>query len=118
MATGASTGYYIKNVTPFSVGAHEAGHTVEDWLINKHGVGNITSRILPRKLIREAYARAIQTAEGKGKTISQLKAEISIYALKENNSECLSEALADYIVRGTDAALLSKEILNVLRMEL
>ena len=115
---GALTRYYHKNMNPFSVGAHEAGHIIEVWLLEKYGVGNISLQILSLKIIREAYRQARQTTEGNGKTITLLKSEIAIHALKEKPSECLADAVSDYITNGINAALLSREIWAVLQEEL
>ena len=87
LAIGVKSRFYIKNATPVSVGAHKAGYIVEDWLIDKYNAGDVSLRIISRNFIREAYTRAIQTAEGKGKTISQLKSEISINANDKKISE-------------------------------
>lgn len=46
-----------------------------------------------------------------------MKSEISGYA-KTNDSECLAEAVADYILNKDKAAPLSKEIWKILKKEL
>ena len=89
---------------------------MEDWLIAKNGdAKDVSLRIVPRKIVREAYKHAIQTVEGKGKTISELKNQICMHAFKENNSECLADAISDYITNGSNAALLSIEIWRIIK---
>ena len=117
--TGIKVGYYHKNMKVLSVGAHEAGHILEDWLISKNGEPkNVSLRIVPRKIVCEAYKRAIQTVEGKGKTIGELKNQICKHAFTENNSECLADAVSDYITNRSNATLLSLEIWRTLKEEL
>ena len=118
LMAGVRSGFYHKNMSPFSIGAHEAGHIVEDWLITKYGVGNVSSRIAPRQIVRKAYKRAIQTVQGVGKTIEQLRGEICTHARQESLSECLADAISDYLTNGERAALLSREIWHVLKEEL
>ena len=116
---GVRVGYYPKNMTAAGVGAHEMGHIVEDWLIKKHKeTSDVRLRILPRKLIRAAYQRAIATPEGKGKSIEQLKTEIAVHASEENASECLSDAVCDYFTNATKAALLSRILWGILKEDL
>ena len=73
------------------------------------------NRIFARKVVQDAYSRAKLTVEGKN--ILQMKLEISRYA-NENVSECIAEAVSDYIANGENAALLSKEIWKRLKEEL
>ena len=116
---GIKVGYYHKNMKALSVGAHEAGHILEDWLIAKSDAPkDVNLRIVPRKIVCEAYKRAIQTIEGEGKTIGELKNQICKHAFKENNSECLADAVSDYITNKLDATLLSLEIWRTLKEEL
>ena len=117
--SGVESGFYPKNMTAVGVGAHEAGHIVEDWLRKKYAENTETKlRILPRKLIRKAYQKAILTLEGKGKSIQQMKSEISNHAMKKSLSECLSDAVCDYMTNNVQAALLSREIWEVLKGEI
>ena len=114
ISAGVASDYYPKNMTVAGVGAHEAGHIVEDWLRGKQiEATDFSFRVLPRKLIREAYQKA--TLNTVGKSIEQMKAEISIHALKENLSECLADAICDYVINGTQAALLSQELWRILK---
>ena len=46
-----------------------------------------------------------------------MKREISKYALK-SLSECISEAISDYVANGENASILSKEIWKRLKEEL
>ena len=119
ITNGIKTGYYPKNMNVLGAGTHEAGHIVEDWLREKHNENTETLlRILPRKLIREAYQQAALHVEGKNKSIEQMRSEISTHASLENLSECLADAICDYIINDAKAALLSREIWNVLKGEL
>ena len=53
---------------------------MEDWLIAKNGdAKDVSLRIVPRKIVREAYKHAIQTVEGKGKNYRGIE-ESNMYA--------------------------------------
>ena len=119
IAEGVQSRYYPKNMNVAGIGVHEAGHIIEDWLRKKYSENSkFLLRVIPRKLIRKAYQQAILTAEGKGKSINQLKLEISEHTFKENLSECLSDAVCDYIINNTRATLLSQKIWGVLKGEI
>ena len=114
---GAKKGYYPKNMTAIGVGAHEAGHIVEDWLIKKFNSVHTEYRPTPRRLIHEAYQNAILTPDGKGKSLDALKKDVAKYAL-ENPSECLASAVSDYIINAENAAILSRMIWQRLKDEI
>ena len=116
MVMGATTSYHPKNTGIFEIGAHEMGHILEDWLAYKYNgtYQELKNRIFARKIVQGAYSRAKLT---EGKNIAQMKAEISEYA-GENLSECIAEAVSDYVANGENAALLSKEIWKRLKEEL
>ena len=119
MIMGNTTDYHPKNTGIFETGSHEMGHIIEDWLAFKYAgtFDDLSNRIFARKIIQEAFSRAKSTQEGKGKNIIQMKQEISQYADK-TLSECLSEAISDYIANGENASILSKEIWECLKEEL
>lgn len=114
---GVKTGYYPPKTGLKGIGAHEAGHIIEDWLMAQYGIKDVGSRTMARKITCDAYKRAVKTPEGKGKSVSRLKIGISNYANEGSLSECLAEALSDYITNGKDAAVLSREIWQVLKEE-
>ena len=119
ISAGVQNGYYPKNMTIEGVGAHEAGHILEDWLIAKNGAPkDVRLRVASRKIIREAYKRTIQTAEGNGKTIEELRRQICNHACTENTSECLADAVSDCIINGLNAKVLSLNIWQIIKEEL
>ncbi len=40
------------------------------------------------------------------------------YSISENSSECLADAVSDFVLNGNEAAALSKEIWKLLKREL
>ncbi|MBQ9487751.1 MAG: hypothetical protein IJU91_08155 [Selenomonadaceae bacterium] len=116
---GAITGYHPKNSGIFETGAHEMGHIIEDWIAFKHNgtFKDLDNEIFARQIVQSAFAKAQSTAEGKDKSVTQMKREISKYALK-SLSECISEAISDYVANGENASILSKEIWKRLKEEL
>ena len=119
MIMDSKTGYHPKNTGIFETGSHEMGHILEDWLTYKYKgtFQELKNRIFARKVVQDAYSRAKLSEEGRGKNILQMKLEISRYS-NENVSECIAEAVSDYIANGENAALLSKEIWKRLKEEL
>lgn len=117
-----ATPLYIKGNGIIASGAHETGHILEAALINKDA--NIAFKGLAwtdctkaKEVVSEACKAAKKTAEGKGKLNAALKGEISGYA-RTDASECMAEAVSDYVVNGSDSAVLSKEIWKILKREL
>lgn len=115
----SATGFHPKNTGIVEAGAHEMGHLLERSLIKKKGLGgaewnNCTEA---KSVVSEACKRAKKTAEGKGLLNAGLKKQISGYSLT-NDSECLAEAVADYMANGEQASVLSKEIWKILKREL
>ena len=109
----ARSGFHPKNTTLKESGSHEAGHFVEQALIDKRD-GEKIRRTHATALVKEAYNR-IQSHSNKD--LRQLRSEISMYANK-NVSECLAEAISDYVANGENAAELSREIWKMLKEEL
>ena len=114
---GVKSRLYPKNMTILGVGAHEATHVVEDWLIAKYHSVHTDFRPIARRLVYEALKNAKLTAEGRKKSFNELKEEIASYALR-NHSECLASGVSDYITNKADSAILSKTIWTVLKKEL
>lgn len=106
-----------------STGAHEMGHILEKALIDKPygeslaGALSWSDCTYAKVIVREACKAAKKLPECKKKLNSSLKSEISGYA-KTNASECMAEAVADYVLNGDKAAPLSKEIWKILKKEL
>ena len=108
------------------------GHLLERALISKNGGGVLewNKCTYATKVGREAVIAIRQTQAGKiikidtfghrrtrFKTIEDLRLEISEYA-NENWSECLAEAVCDYITNAENAQPLSKAIWKILKREL
>lgn len=122
MIMGNERGFHPKNTGILEVGAHECGHICEKALIKKYndsvlGVLDWNKCTYAKQVIREACKAAKKTPLGKGKKNLTLKSEISGYAL-QNDSECLAEAVADYIANKDEASILSIEIWKILKREL
>lgn len=119
MIQGNTTGFHPKNTGIVETGSHEMGHILERALIDKNG-GNVSdwnNCTYAKKIVQEACKSAKKTAAGKGKLVAQLEEEISEYATR-NKSECLAEAVADFIANGKNASVLSREIWKILKREL
>ena len=118
---GVRSGYYHKNMNPFSAGGHEAGHIVEDWLIDKLGgtAGDLLTRKFPQKIIEETYLRLLKTFKtpNEVRTLIQLKLEIAKYSLK-NPSECLALVISDCVANQEKATILSRAIWERIKEEL
>ena len=108
--------YYHKNMNALGAGAHEMGHIVGRWLFEK---SNSTKELdviaFVEKIIKEAYISFLR--RGKFKRLAQLRKELSGNALK-NYSECLADAISDYIINGNEASVLSLEIWQIIKEEL
>ena len=121
-----------QNDTLMGRGSHEAGHILEKALIDKANNGQASQLgalswkdcTYAKAVIRDACIAAKKLPECKGKTKGELKREISRYATDDRSiggggpSECLAEAVSDYVQNGTNAAPLSKEIWKILKKEL
>lgn len=119
MIMGNTTGFHPKNTGLVETGSHEMGHILELALINKNGGGVFAWNECTeaKSVVSEACKLAKKTPDGKGKFNAELKKEISGYAMK-NASECMAEAVGDYIANGDNASILSKEIWKILKREL
>lgn len=121
VSASQSTGFHPKGNNVISTGAHEAGHLLEKALIDKEAgvAGKIFWRegTFAKAVVSEACKAAKKTLAGKGKTNGVLKKQVSGYATT-NDSECLAEAVADYVLNGKKASILSKKIWEILKREL
>ena len=119
-----ASGWWPKNTTPLSIGAHETGHAVEAVLIRISGKYQYPwERTLAwndcteAKTIRSEATKAIKkTPYGKGKVNAELIKSISGYA-NSDASETMAESFADVIANGQNANPLSLKIFEIaLRM--
>lgn len=114
------TSFHPKNNSAFGSAAHEAGHLLERALIGKYKgtVADWNNCTYGTKIVDKAIS-SMQRADPAllKMSKSQLMGTISGYA-KTDGSECLAEGVSDYILNGEDAALLSKEIWEILKREL
>lgn len=122
MIMGPETGFHPKNTGIPEVGAHEMGHLLERALIEREspGASGVTAWnkcTYAKAVVREACKQVKETPEGKGMLFSGLKKQVSGYSLT-NDSECMAEAVADYVANGENASMLSKEIWKILKREL
>lgn len=116
------TGWWPKNTTPASIGAHETAHGLEARLIEISGKYTTpTSRVLAwngcyeaRDIVKEACEEIMTTPEGNGKSAFEIiKDGLSGYGAKGGNSESLAEAFADVYANGENATPLAKAIRKV-----
>lgn len=119
MIQGNTTGFHPKNTGIVEIGSHEMGHILELALINKYngGVFAWSECTEAKKIVSEACKLAKKLPEGKGKVNATLKREISGYSMK-NASECMAEAVADYVANKGNASVLSRMIWDLLKGEL
>lgn len=111
--------FHPKGCSPFTSGAHEAGHMLERYLVDQGG-GTLKewgACTFSEDVIKEA-TDAIRTKQKelglRPTSKAALVSNVSGYATF-SSSECLAEAVADYIQNGDQARALSKEIWNVLK---
>ena len=119
MIQGNTTGFHPKNTGIIEIGSHEMGHILELALINKYngGVWSWSECTEAKKIVSEGCKLAKKLPDGKGKVNATLKREISGYAM-QNASECMAEAVADYVANKEKASVLSRVIWNLLKGEL
>ena len=123
MEQGDTTGFHPKNTGIIECGSHEMGHILERALIEKVYIAE-NDKILAwskceqaKILVSNACKNVKKLKEGKGLKNNQLISQISMYA-EQDKSECLAEAVADYIANKENASILSKEIWKLLKEEL
>lgn len=105
------------NTTIEAIGAHEGAHClVFAMLFGRDDLESVDeirsawdSGLIPNEIVTKAEEKVKNTPECKGKTTEQLRSEISLYAL-QNNDETVAEAYADINANGKNAKPLSKQI--------
>ena len=127
----SNIGYFVKNATIQTIGAHEGGHILELALIRKSvksgeyadaGVA-WDNCIEAARIISEACSAVRTTASGKNSKTGELysdfelKSQVSTYAL-EDESECMAECVHDYVANGNNASVLAKAVWKILKGEL
>ena len=116
----SNSGWWVKNASISSVGAHETGHAVERLLIDLNTSYDYEfQRTLAwndgteaKLIVRQAVKNIKQTAYGKGKKKVDLIKSISGYANK-SEQEVLAESFADVYANGNYANPLSIEIKRI-----
>lgn len=122
-ASSSTSHFHPTGNNVISTGSHEMGHILEKALIDKYNGSNPAGLVFwsdciyAKAVVKEACKSAKKLPECKKMFNSRLKSDISGYA-KTNDSECLAEAVADYVLNGDKAAVLSKEIWKILKKEL
>lgn len=112
-----SSGLWVKNSTPASVGVHEASHLLELVMIETSGkypkhhqrVSAWNNCTEARAIVSQACKNIKNTEFGKGKKNAELLQTISGYA-KNDPSEALADSFEDVFANGANASPLSKEI--------
>lgn len=123
--TASQMGAWIKNCSPKTIGAHEAGHGVE-WLLIQSNTAykydfertiawNKCSEA--KSIVNEAIKNIKKTEYGKGKKKADLIKEISQYAL-DSDSEAFAEAFHDVYANDKEANPLSLEIKKITRQRM
>lgn len=110
------SGYFPKNTSLESFGAHETGHAVEWLIIENRPYDYDFQRNLDwnscqtaKEIVSQACRNVKKTEYGKGKRNIDLIAAISGYA-KKTRSETVAESFADVCANGKNANPLSIEI--------
>lgn len=124
-ASRSTSGFHPKGNNVVSTASHEMGHLLERTLIEQKNTGasDLIGKLEWRNctqakfVVSEACKAAKKTIDGKGLRNSELKKGVSRYATTDD-SECLAEAVADYIINRDKASVLSRMIWNVLKREL
>ena len=115
--------YHPQGTDVRSNGVHELGHVVEAWMIKKQAYNNVHALAdwndceTAQNILSRACRNAKKTPAGKGLKNYELRTQISRYAL-ESQSETIAEAFADYFANGDKSAVLSKEIIKVIKSDI
>lgn len=113
----SDSGFWVKNVSPASIGVHETAHGIE-WLMIEisnnyfHDFEKIEAWnkcTEAKAIVSQACKNIKKTAYGKGKKNDELINAISRYA-GSSKSETMAEAFADVYANGENANPLSIEI--------
>ena len=123
MATNYSGGIIKFNPLEFQIsrnlaygGAHEGGHILEKALIDRNGGGinDWNECTFAKAIVNEAIVNLLTDEK---MTSEKILRGVSAYSLK-NDSECLGEAVRDFVAKGEKSLILSKEIWRLLKREL
>lgn len=116
----SSTSRYTKDTSKhnavYSNGSHEAGHLLEVALIKKNKGSSFdwSGCTFAKQVCSEALKNAKKQT---GKKYDDLIYAVSDYA-KADRSECMAECVADYMLNGENASILSREVWKILKREL
>ena len=121
-ASSSVSGFHPKNTGIFDNGVHECAHLLEAALVKRNPlyVSDYQRKVAwsecveARAVVTEALAKAKKTEGEKALQSVEYRRAISEYALKDE-SECMAEAVSDYLCNGKKAALLSKLIYDILK---
>lgn len=116
-AESSASGWWIKNATPASIGAHECAHAVEWMMLQKNPAYEYDWQRVDawnkcseaKNIVSQACKNVKKTDFGKGQRNFQLINTISRYA-GETASETMAEAFADVYANGDKASPISIEI--------
>lgn len=112
----SDNGWWVKNSSPASIGAHETGHAVESLIISKCRYEYDWERIMAwnkgeisKKIVSQALKNVKKTPYGKRKLNRDLMTAVSQYGAT-SKKEVFAEAFADCFANGENANPLSIEI--------
>ena len=117
----SDTGWWPKNASIESIGAHEFGHSINFDLIrkNKNYIDIVdhafdwNNDITATKIVNQACDDIVKTSYGKGKSIKELREAQSLYGAS-NPSEAVAEAFADIYANKGKANPLSIRIVEII----
>lgn len=117
-----ATGWWVKNASSASIGAHETAHALEWLLIQSNGnyeydwqrIDAWNKCTEAKRIVSQACKNVKKTEYGKGKKNAELISAISRYA-QSTASETMAEAFADIYANGENASPLSLEIERLTR---
>lgn len=115
----ANRKWWVENASPKTIGAHEAGHHMAAVLTELNPdipsyrkKSSLRNHQEAQNVVRTAIRNYQKTKEGKGKTESSLREEISGQS-SISYGETMAEAYSDCVTNGTKAHPLSQEIRRV-----
>lgn len=116
--------WWVKNATPQSTIAHEAGHCVESAIIIAHGhtgvdeVNMWNAHTYANQIVDTAVKHVQQTPEGRGKDATAILMELSRQSVEKGYKEAFPESFADVNANGDNATPVAKEVVRLAREEL
>jgi hypothetical protein len=118
-------GFWVRNVSPSSIGVHETAHAIEWELIQMNSTYMYDWQRIDawnkcseaKQIVSQACKNIKKTPYGKGKKNAELIESISRYA-HDSPSETMAEAFADVFANGTSASPLSVEIRKLTKEQL